>query len=83
MARWILMTHDRAGGDSFPMTQEFLGQMLGVRRATVTIAAGMLRAAGYISYHRGALDVLDRESLEQVSCECYGVVRREYDRLLA
>jgi CRP-like cAMP-binding protein len=81
-ARWILMTHDRVGDGSFPMTQEFLGHMLGVRRATVTIAAGMLRAAGLISYQRGTMRVLDRDALEEAACECYGVVRREYDRLL-
>jgi CRP-like cAMP-binding protein len=81
-ARWILMTADRVPGTPFPLTQEFLGQMLGVRRATVTIAAGMLRAAGFIAYHRGTMEVLDREGLEEAACECYGVVKREYQRLL-
>lgn len=80
--RWLLMTHDRVGSDDFLLTQEFLAQMLGVRRSSVTVAAGLLEKAGLITYKRGRITVLDRERLEQASCECYQVVRREYDRLL-
>jgi Crp-like helix-turn-helix domain len=76
------MTHDRVGGEEFPLTQEFLGQMLGIRRASVTVAAGMLQKAGFITYARGVIKVLDREALESASCECYGIVRKEYERLL-
>jgi CRP-like cAMP-binding protein len=82
LCRWILMSHDRTGGDEIALTQEFLAQMLGVRRATVSIAAGMLQKAGMISYTRGVIHVLDRPRLEESSCECYDVVRREYQRLL-
>ena len=82
LCRWILMSHDRTGGERIALTQEFLSQMLGVRRATVSIAAGMLQKAGLIRYNRGLIDVLDRERLEQGSCECYHVVRSEFERLL-
>jgi CRP-like cAMP-binding protein len=82
LCRWLLMTHDRLGADDLPLTQEFLSIMLGVRRATVTIAAGMLQQAGMIRHHRGLVHVLDRDLLEQSSCECYRVVRSEYERLL-
>lgn len=82
-ARWLLMTHDRvARAAHFPMTQEFLATMLGVRRATVTVAAGMLQRAGLIRYTRGKITVVDREGLESASCECYAAVREEIDRLL-
>lgn len=82
MCRWLLMTHDRVGADEMPLTQEFLALMLGVRRPTVTMVAGMLQKAGLIQYHRGRLTVLDRKGLEAASCECYAVVKSEYDRLL-
>lgn len=81
-ARWLLQTHDRADGDSFPLTHEFLAQMLGVHRPTVSVAAGMLQKAGLISYVRGVITILDRKGLEAASCACYGVIAREYDRLL-
>lgn len=81
-ARWLITTHDRVAGDTFPLTHEFLAQMLGVRRATVSQAAGALQAAGVITYARGIVHVLDRARLEQTSCECYGIIAREYDRLL-
>lgn len=81
-ARWLLMTHDRCTADEFPLTQEFLAQMLGVRRASVTVAAGMLQKAGLISYQRGRIKVINRPALEQAACECYEVIRQEYDRLL-
>jgi CRP-like cAMP-binding protein len=82
MCRWLLMSHDRVGTDEFLLTQEFLAQMLGVRRPTVTAVAGILQKAGLISYHRGSLIVLDRKGLEAASCECYEVVAKELDRLL-
>ena len=82
MCRWLLMSHDRVGADEFPLTQEFLAQMLGVRRPTVTAVAGTLQKAGLISYHRGRMTVLDRKGLEAASCECYEVVAKELDRLL-
>ncbi|WP_207541144.1 Crp/Fnr family transcriptional regulator [Sabulicella rubraurantiaca] len=82
-ARWLLMTHDRVNGDRhFPLTQEFLAQMLGVRRASVSVAEAMLQKAGLIRYTRGTMTVLDREGLEAASCPCYGVLRAEFDRLL-
>lgn len=81
-ARWILMTHDRVEQDEFPLTQEFLAYMLGSRRSSVTIAAGILASAGLIYYSRGKIQVLDRARLEEASCECYGVIQREYERLI-
>ncbi|MFN2521444.1 MAG: Crp/Fnr family transcriptional regulator [Candidatus Limnocylindria bacterium] len=70
-ARWLLMTRDRVGADEFEMTQEFLATMLGVRRATVTVAAGALQRAGLITYRHGRLRVRDAKRLEQLACECY------------
>ena len=81
-ARWILMTQDRVGHDEFPLTQEFRAYMLGARRASVTIAAGILARAGLIRYTRGKIQVLDRGRLEEASCECYGVIQQEYERLI-
>jgi CRP-like cAMP-binding protein len=82
LARWLLMAHDRAEGDEFPMTHEFLSMMLGIRRAGVTVTAGLLQKAGLIRYGRGRVEVTDRPGLESVACECYGIVRREQDKLL-
>jgi CRP-like cAMP-binding protein len=79
LARWLLMTHDRIIGDSFPLTQEFLSRMLGVRRAGVSVAANSLRQDGLIDYHRGDIQILDRDRLKDLSCECYEIVRQEYD----
>ena len=73
-ARWLLMTHDRAGGDTFPLTQEFLSHMLGLRRSTVNVATGMLKKAGFIRYVRGKLTIMDRIGLESASCECYRAI---------
>ena len=82
MCRWLLMSHDRVGADEFQLTHEFLAQMLGVCRPTVTAVAGALHKSGLISYHRGMITVLDRKGLEAASCECYAVVAKELGRLL-
>jgi CRP-like cAMP-binding protein len=81
-ARWLLMCHDRVGEDQFQLTQEFLGEMLGVRRASVNMVMQTLQNAGYIQYARGVITVLDRAGLESAACECYRIIRDEYDRLL-
>jgi CRP-like cAMP-binding protein len=80
--RWILMTRDRVPGDTFPLTHEFLGQMLGVRRASVTEVAIRMQNAGLIRYKYGKMTVLDRQGLESASCECYQIVKREFERLV-
>ncbi len=81
-ARWLLIAHDRADGDELSLTQEFLSNMLGVRRPGVTLAAGALQDAGLITYSRGRLKIVDRAGLEAAACSCYSIVREEYDRLL-
>lgn len=81
-ARWLLTTQDRVGGDTFPMTQQFLAQMLGVRRPTVTLTAGVLQSAGLITYRRGVVTVADRDRLIEAACDCYVLVRDETARLL-
>jgi CRP-like cAMP-binding protein len=81
-ARWLLLTHDRVGTDEFPMTHEFLAQMLGVRRASVTVTAGILQRAGFVEFSRGRVEVVDRAGLEGAACECYAVTREVFDRLL-
>jgi CRP-like cAMP-binding protein len=80
--RWLLMTRDRMQSDEFLLTQEFLAMMLGVQRTGVTAAAGALQRAGLIRYRRGTVTVIDRRGLIKRSCECYGVSKREFDRLL-
>jgi CRP-like cAMP-binding protein len=75
LSRWLLMAHDRAGKDEFLLTHEFLAELLGVRRQTVSIIAGTLQRAGFITYRRGVLRVLDREGLEAASCECYHAMK--------
>jgi CRP-like cAMP-binding protein len=80
--RWLLMTHDRVDGDEFPITHEFLAQMLGVRRPSISEVLRPLQKDGLIRYHRGRMVILDRESLEATSCECHRTVQREYARLL-
>jgi CRP-like cAMP-binding protein len=81
-ARWLLMTHDRVDGDEFPLTQEFLAQMLGAGRQAVNEAARTLQDRGLITYVRGVVRVRDRAGLEDVSCECHRIVQAEFDRLL-
>lgn len=81
-ARWLLMTHDHVGGDTFQLTHEVLSQMLAVRRAGVTESAVALQRRGYIKYSRGLVRILDRAELEGAACECYGLVRAHRDRLL-
>ncbi len=75
-ARWLLMAHDRAGTDSFRLTQEFLADLLGIHRPSVTIVARTLQGAGLISYSRGLITITDRKGLEEATCECYDMVRQ-------
>ena len=82
LCRWLLMCHDRVGKDEFVLTHEFLAEMLGVRRQTVTAIAGMLQTASLISYRRGVLRILNRKKLEAASCECYEVAKAFYDRIM-
>lgn len=82
MCRWLLATSERARRDEFPITQEFLSEMLGVRRQAVNITARLLHRAGIIEYTRGRLRILDRSGLEQGSCECYWTNKAIYDRLM-
>ena len=79
LARWLLMTNDRLGVEKFPLTQEFLSNMLGVRREGVSKAAGTLQAAKLIRYSRGVITLLDRRGLEAKSCECYAIIKAESD----
>ena len=82
LCRWLLLSLDRLPANQLNMTQELIANMLGVRREGVTEAAGKLQDAGIIQYRRGRITVLDRPRLEQTSCECYSVVKKEFDRLL-
>lgn len=82
LCRWLLLSNDRLKTDELVMTQELIADMLGVRREGVTVAAGRLQDAGAISYVRGRIQILNRQKLEATVCECYGVVRDEFDRLL-
>jgi hypothetical protein len=75
------MTHDRVAADEFPLTHEFLSFMLGVRRAGVTVAAGILQKAGFIDYTHGRITIIDRKGLEAATCACYGIIRDSYDGL--
>lgn len=81
MCRWLLMTQDRVGEDEFPLTQEFLSQMLGARRPTVSMTASILQKGGLICYSRGKITILDREGLEASVCECYGIIQADFERL--
>ena len=82
MCRWLLMTADRVDTNTFSLTQEFLSIMLGVNRSTVSLNASILQKAGLINYTRGQITILDRPGLENITCECYQVVKAEFDRLL-
>ncbi|MGM0536129.1 MAG: Crp/Fnr family transcriptional regulator [Pseudomonadota bacterium] len=83
LCRWLLLSRDRLPTNELVMTQELIANMLGVRREGVTESAGKLQRAGLISYHRGHISILDRSGLEARVCECYAVVKKEYDRLLS
>lgn len=78
LARWLLLVSDGVGADTFLLTHEFISTMLGVRRAGVTVAAGVLSQAGWVRYHRGRMTLVDRAGLEDFACECYGVVRAAF-----
>ena len=80
--RWLLTCHDRISGDTVALTQEFLADMLGVQRTTVTAVARSLQEKGVIRYRRGVVDIIDRQGLQALTCECYGVIRKTYQRLL-
>jgi CRP-like cAMP-binding protein len=80
LARWLLMSQDRLGGSLVPLTQNFLAHMLGTRRASVTVAAGILQKAGLITYFRGQVKVETRTGLEDAACECYGVIVRQSNK---
>lgn len=82
ICKWLLMAHDRVSEDELDLTQDFIAQLLGVRRATVTVVAGLLQKAGLIQYSRGHITILDRHGLQAEACECYEIVRRETERLL-
>ena len=80
LARWLLMSAVRIGSNSVPLTQEFLAQMLGTRRSSVTVAAGMLEKAGLITHSRGDVEIINRPRLEEASCECYGIMQRQLEK---
>ena len=82
LAKWLLMCQDRTHSKELELTQEFIATMLGVRRAGVTEAAGQLKAAGLIDYRRGQVTIVDRGRLEAISCECYPLVKKEFNRLV-
>lgn len=81
LARWLLMCHDRMESETFTITQESLGNMLGTPRTTLTLAAGQLQKADLIDYSRGRINIRNRKGLEMASCECYTTIRQEFDRL--
>jgi CRP-like cAMP-binding protein len=82
LARWLLTSADRMESESLNLTQEFLAQMLGVQRSTVTVAAGELQRSGMIGYSRGKINIVDRSALTKVACECYSIVSSSYERVL-
>jgi CRP-like cAMP-binding protein len=77
LARWLMMSHDRIGGVTMPLTQEFLGQMLGARRSSVSVAASVLQKAGMITYTRGNVTILDKPKLTEAACDCYDIIQRQ------
>lgn len=82
LARWLLLTQDRAGADTFPITHEFIAQMLGVRRASATEAAQALQEAGLIRYTWGMVTIVDRQGLEAAACQCYGIITADFEALI-
>jgi CRP-like cAMP-binding protein len=82
LCRWLLLCHDRVKSNELPMTQEFISNMLGGRRESVTVVAGRLQDSGLIRYARGHITIWDRRGLEATVCECYQIVKTEFDRLL-
>lgn len=82
LARWLLTSADRMESEALNLTQEFLAQMLGVQRSTVTVAAGEMQRAGMIGYSRGKINIVDRPALTRIACECYGIVSSSYRRIL-
>jgi CRP-like cAMP-binding protein len=82
LARWLLMVHDHAEGDTFPMTHEFMSMMLGVHRPSVSVTASILQKAGAIAYNHGRMTVANRSILKGAACECYGIIRQQFERLL-
>jgi hypothetical protein len=82
MCRWLLMMHDRAEGENLTYTHEFLANILGANRKSVTLAAQSIQTAGLIGYRRGTIQVLNRPGLEQASCECYAIVKERFDAFL-
>jgi CRP-like cAMP-binding protein len=82
MCRWLLMMHDRAGGEALPYTHEFLSEILGANRKSVTLAAQSMQTAGLISYRRGSIQIVDRAGMEKASCECYAIVKERFDAFL-
>lgn len=82
LARWLLLVQDALDSNEFPLTQEFIAQMIGVRRSSVTVAAGNLQQAGMIAYSRGKITILNRENLEDTACECYRAIKTEFSRLI-
>ena len=80
LARWLLMCADRVRSNDLPLTQEFLAQMLGTRRSSVTVAAGILQKAGIIAYNRGDVRIVNRQKLEETACECYGLMQQQIKR---
>ncbi|MFB2768003.1 Crp/Fnr family transcriptional regulator [Pelatocladus sp. BLCC-F211] len=82
LARWLLTAQDHTASDTIQITQEFIAELLGTRRSGVTVAAGLLQQAGIIRYSRGRITILNRLALEATACECYGFIKKEFDRLL-
>jgi CRP-like cAMP-binding protein len=82
LCRWLLLCHDRVNGSEIQMTQELIADMVGGRRESVTVAAGHLQDAGLIQYSRGRIKILHRDGLEEMVCECYKIVDKEFNRLL-
>jgi CRP-like cAMP-binding protein len=80
LARWLLMSYDRIGNTTMPLTQDFLSQMLGARRSTVSVAAGVLQKAGMISYTRGNVTIVNKARLEATACDCYQIIQQQRDR---